>query len=94
MSGPQAIFALLSVAPGAILAVIGFALSLREALRSGQESRLGLKLNAVGAGLVFLVPGAGLIALVIIGVLMWPAAVGGLAGIGTGVAILAPLGST
>ena len=91
MNGLQVGFALLSVAPGAIFALVGLAVSFREARRSGQESRLGGRLNAVGQGLVFLVPGAGLIALVITGDLVWPAAVGGLAGIGMGLALLLPL---
>jgi len=91
MNLAQAGFVLLTVAPGAIFAVVGFALGIREMHRSGQESRLGGRLNAVGQGLVFLVPGAGLVALVIAGDLIWPAAVGGLAGIGMGLAILLPL---
>jgi hypothetical protein len=89
----QAGIVLLSVAPGAAFALVGFALGLREMHRSGQESALGGTLNAVGQGLVFLIPGAGLIALVITGDLVWPAAVGGLAGIGMGLAILLPLRS-
>ncbi len=84
-------FALLSVAPGTLVALAGFAVGLREMHRTGQESPLGGRLNAVGQGLVFLIPGAGLIALVITGDLAWPAAVGGLAGIGMGLALLLPL---
>ncbi|HTS15635.1 MAG TPA: hypothetical protein VMH24_08200, partial [Candidatus Sulfotelmatobacter sp.] len=81
----------LSLAPGTIVAAIGFVLGLREMRRSGEESQLAGRLNAVGQGLVFLVPGAGLIGLVITGDLVWPAAVGGLAGIGMGLAIILPL---
>ncbi|HEY7940993.1 MAG TPA: hypothetical protein VID25_03530 [Candidatus Limnocylindrales bacterium] len=93
MNALQAGFVLLSVAPGALVALAGFAVGLREMHRTGQESQLGGRLNAVGQGLLFLVPGAGLIVLVITGDLVWPAAVGGLGGVGMGLAILLPLRS-
>ena len=72
----------LSVAPGTSFALLRFALGLREMHRSGQESAFAGRRNAVCLGLVVACL-RGKVSSALTGDLVWPATVGGVAGIGT-----------
>jgi hypothetical protein len=81
-------FALAVTAPGIAVTAWALVLLVRTSIRSRMPSVWGLRLFTLGLGLMNLVPGVAIIAAVLVGQLMWPAALGGLMAILLGSGIL------
>jgi hypothetical protein len=79
------VFAVL--APGAVVMGTGAVLMARSAIRRDPPSALALRFFHVGLGLLYLIPGLGIVAATLLGWLLWPAAVGGLVTILLGVGV-------
>lgn len=89
--GNAVVLAVLTIAPAFVCIVTGSILSFREARRSGERSRLGIRFSIVGASLMFLVPGVAILVGVIAGFFLWPALIAGIPSIGVGLVFLGML---
>jgi hypothetical protein len=80
-------FTLAVTTPGIAVTAAAMVLLVRTSIRSRMPSVWGLRLLYLGLGLMNLVPGVAIIAAVLVGRLMWPAALGGLVGalLGSGI---------
>ncbi|HEX7472007.1 MAG TPA: hypothetical protein VF323_02915 [Candidatus Limnocylindrales bacterium] len=81
-------FVLAVMAPGIVVSAAALVVLVRTSIRRRMPSVLGLRLFYLGLGLMNLVPGIAMIAAVLVGRLMWPAAIGGFVPILIGSGIL------
>lgn len=68
-------FAIIVVAPGLLLILLGGSIRLRAIVSSHRDSRTGTRLTLVGFMVIYLVPGVAILAEVVMGKLIWLALV-------------------